>query len=139
MRKRIFIISFSLACMIGVRLFQNELFYDPMSNHFSKNGTSSYLSVHINLIGWSLSTSLRYAINGVLSCSIIAALSTPKEGLNYILVYFSFLPFILGLNLIVMTFLDSPFLLFYSLRLLIQPIIGLVLIGSFYYNKTAVA
>ena len=139
MSKRVFIISICLASMIGVRLFENELFYDPISNHFSKQGISSYHNVQINLISWSVSNSLRYAINGVLSCSIIGVLGKLKEGLDYIIVYFAFLPFILAFILIVFTFLDSPFLLFYSLRLLIQPIIGFVIIGSFYYDKSAAA
>ena len=139
MFKRILLIAICAIAMVLIRLFQTELFYDPISTHFSQLGTTSYKSVHVNLVRWSVSSSLRFILHGLGCCIIITALSNLTEGFRYFRIYLSFLPFILGINLIVYGLLDSPFFLFYTLRLLIQPIIGLVLIGSFYYNKRSSA
>jgi len=137
MSKRVFLISLCIIGIIGIRLFQNELFYDPVSIHFKQLGSVSYKSVQINIFCWSLLSSIRYALNGLFSCAIIATLSNISEGISYYKIYLVFLPIILGVTLIVFVFLDNPFFLFYSHRFLVQPIIGFVVIGSFYYNKTA--
>jgi len=137
MSKRVFLISLCIIGIIGIRLFQNELFYDPVSIHFKQLGSVSYKSVQINIFCWCLISSIRYALNGLFSCAIIATLSNISEGISYYKIYLVFLPIILGVTLIVFVFLDNPFFLFYSHRFLVQPIIGFVVIGSFYYNKTA--
>jgi len=137
MSKRIFLISLCTIGILGIRLFQNELFYDPISIHFKQLGTVSYKSVELSILHWSLLSSFRYALNGLFCCTIIATLSDISDGLSYYKIYLAFLPMILSLTLIVFLFLDDPFFLFYSHRFLIQPIIGFVIIGSFFYNKRA--
>lgn len=128
------LISIALVSLILVRAFEYFWFYDPLMCHFSDHGVSSYKFISINYLKWSAFSSLRFLINGLLCSLIILSLSDLDHGRKYFQLYSGFLPIILLLNLIVLTGFDQPFLLFYSRRLLIQPIIGFVLVGSFYYT-----
>lgn len=123
--------------LILIRAFENELFYDPYLSFFKND----YLYMDnprreiLKLTGF---TVLRFVINTILSLGIIYVFYKDKH-----MIAFSAL--IYGIALLVLTpiflyFVVNPqqedYYIFFNIRrFLIQPILLLILLPAFYYQK----
>jgi exosortase F-associated protein len=123
--------------LILIRLFENELFYDPYLTFFQND----YLYIdnpRREVFKLTLFTTLRYVFNSVISLAIIYVVFKDKSMLK-------FSAFVYGVSFVVLIaiylyFVVNPkqeqyYLFFNMRRFLIQPIILLVLLPAFYYNK----
>lgn len=124
-------------CLILVRGFEEELFYDPFLQFFKgdyiNNAFPEYdlTKVILSIIG-------RYLINTIISILIIGLIFWSRK---YVLfttyVYAGFLFILLPIYIY---FVETEFSLgenlgFYIRRFLIQPVLLLILIPAFYYQK----
>ncbi|MCC1483991.1 exosortase F system-associated membrane protein [Winogradskyella immobilis] len=133
-----YILAFFLfVLLVLVRLFEEELFYDPYLLFFQND----YLyidSPRREVAKLVLFTSLRYLINSVLSLGIIYCFFRDKNilkfsSLIYGIAYVCFL--ILFLYFVINPKQDEYYLFFNVRRFLIQPLILILLLPALYYYK----
>lgn len=129
----------ALFLIICVRFFEDKLFYDPFLSFFKLDYQNKQLP---NYEGFRLFLNyfIRYFINAILSITIIYLLFKNKMHVKIA----SFLYLIVFVILIlVFSYLifssDNPdyLILFYVRRFLIQPLLLLLLIPAFYFQKKA--
>jgi exosortase F-associated protein len=132
-------ISVALFLIICVRIFEKKMFYDPFLPFFKSDYQNKPLP-DFEILKLTLNLFLRYFVNTLLSISIIYLLFQNKMHVKIA----SFLYLILFVVLIIIFSVllygsDQPdyLLLFYVRRFLIQPILLLLLIPAFYFQKKA--
>jgi exosortase F-associated protein len=123
-----------------VRMFEDELFYDPLLEYFKTSYTQRSLPKMDHL---QLSSSLlaRYWLNTFLSISIIYLLFQNRD-----LTKFALALYLLFFILLMIAFFgvlyyspDNKMALFYIRRFLIQPLFLLLFIPAFYFQERASA
>lgn len=123
--------------LVLIRVFENELFYDPYVSFFK----SDYLSMDSprrEILKLSLFTTLRFVLNTVISLGIIFLFFRDKS-----IVKFSIIVYIVAFIILMLFFLyfvinprqEDYYLFFNFRRFLIQPILLLLLVPAFYYYK----
>ena len=123
--------------LVLIRLFENELFYDPYLLFFK----SDYLHMDYprrEVLKLSLFTTLRFVLNTVISLGIIFLFFRDKS-----IVKFSALVYMVAYVILMIFFLyfvinpkqEDYYLFFNFRRFLIQPILLLLLVPAFYYYK----
>jgi len=120
-----------------IRLFENELFYDPYLTFFQ----SDYLyldSPRQETFKLTLFTSLRYLLNTIVSLAILFVFFKDIS-----IVKFSLLLYVVVYCVLIALFLyfvsnpkQEEYYLFFNIRrFLIQPLLLLLLLPAFYYNR----
>lgn len=123
--------------LVLIRVFENELFYDPYLQFFK----SDYLSIDSprrEIFKLTLNTTLRYFLNSNISLGILYLFFRDKS-----IIRFSFYFFGLAYIALLMPFLyfvynhqqEDYYLFFNVRRFLIQPIFLILLLPAFYYHK----
>ena len=123
--------------LVLIRVFENELFYDPYLLFFKND----YLYMDYprrEILKLTLFTTLRYVLNGVVSLAIIYLFFKDKSIVKFSVIVYTVAYLIL--ILIFLYFVINPkqedyYLFFNFRRFLIQPVILLLLIPAFYYYK----
>jgi len=123
--------------LILIRWFENELFYDPYLAFFK----SDYLyadSPNIEVLKLVSFTILRYALNTLISLAILYVFFKDKSIIKFSALIYS-IAFVL-LMIAYLYFVFNPkqetyYIFFNVRRFLIQPIILILLLPAFYYNK----
>lgn len=130
----VFILFLMLVC---IRFFENELFYDPYLQFFEND----YLYIDsprretFKLVAY---TTLRYVLNSIISLGVLYVVFKNKSIIKFsILVYvFAYLVLLIAFLYFVINPRQEDYYLFFNMRrFLIQPIILLVLLPAFYYNR----
>lgn len=130
------IILFGL--LVLVRLFEAELFYDPLLSFFKQD----YLNQKVPDTEFGkllLNTSYRYLINTAISLLILWVAFREKDVIKfsvvlYVLAFVVLLPWMAWL--VANATPESNYtILFYVRRFLIQPLFVLLLLPAFYYAK----
>nr|WP_321244179.1 exosortase F system-associated protein [uncultured Psychroserpens sp.] len=123
--------------LVLIRVFENELFYDPYLMFFK----SDYLHMDFprrEILKLSLFTTLRFVLNTAISLGIIYILFRDKSivkfssivyGVAYIILMLFFLYFVINPRQ------EDYYLFFNFRRFLIQPLLLLLLVPAFYYYK----
>lgn len=125
------------AMLVLIRVFENELFYDPYLTFFQND----YLyidSPRREVFKLTAFTSLRYWLNTIISLGILYVVFKDKSMIKFsTLIYIvSFIVLILIYLYFVVNPKQEQYYLFFNMRrFLIQPIILLVLLPAFYYYK----
>lgn len=123
--------------IILVRFFEGELFYDPLFSYF-KSDYSNLPIPEMNSIKFIGNIVLRFFINTCISLAIIWVIFNDKEIIKLSsIIYIAFF-IILFCTLIYLLFFSETknvFAIFYVRRFLIHPILLLVLIPAFYFQK----
>lgn len=127
-----------LILLVGVRLFEIELFNDPLYGYFHSD--FQLFNVPI-IVKWEVVsvTSLRFLFNMVLSLWILWFVYKNENYINAALWVYLFAFVILMVMFYLLLEADSNFtkmFLFYVRRFLIQPILLFVLTAGFYFIKT---
>lgn len=128
---------FLFSILALIRLFENELFYDPYLTFFQNDYL--YLdSPRQETLKLTLFTSLRYLLNTVVSLVIlfiffkdtsIVKFSVFIYGIAYCILIILFLYFVANPK-------QEDYYLFFNIRrFLIQPLILLLLLPAFYYHR----
>lgn len=136
-RYRLLISVFLIATLVLIRFYGPSIFYDPFIDYF--NG--AYLTDPLPEFDTSLlftNIGLRYLANSIISIAIIYIVFLNKGGLKFSIIFYSISFFILcffyyfHLNI---DFKNGYLAAFYIRRMLIHPILLLVLLPTFYYQK----
>lgn len=126
-----------LLLLVLIRVFENELFYDPYLQFF-KNDYLHIDSPRREIFKLTVFTSLRYALNSVFSVGIIYLFFKDKSIVKFSLVVFAIAYLILialYLYFVIHPRQEDYYLFFNFRRFLIQPILLLLLLPAFYYYK----
>ena len=126
-----------LGLLISVRLFENELFYDPYLIFFQND----YLYIdnpRREVFKLTMFTALRYGLNSVLSLGVLYVIFKDKG-----IVKFSGVIYVLSFVVLIAIYLyfvinprrEDYYMFFNMRRFLIQPIILLILLPAFYYYR----
>ncbi|MCB0382794.1 MAG: exosortase F system-associated protein [Psychroserpens sp.] len=123
--------------LVLIRVFENELFYDPYLSFF-KNDYLHIDSPRREIFKLTMFTSLRYILNSVISLGIIYLFFKDQS-----IVKFSAGVFAVAYVILIALFLyfvihprqEDYYLFFNFRRFLIQPILLLLLVPAFYYYK----
>ena len=132
-----FLVAVLVFCLILVRAFENELFYDPFLAYFARN-FENIAFPYYDLGKVNASISLRYAINALLTTFIIAVLFQNKKYTK-----FTILVLIFGFMILLPIYnyaIKEEFKLMANLgftirRFLLQPLFVLILIPAFFYQN----
>lgn len=126
-----------LGLLVLIRVFENQLFYDPYLLFFKND----YLYMDFprrEVFKLTFFTSLRYILNSIISIGIIYLFFKDKS-----IVKFSALVYVIAYIILVLIFLyfvinprqEDYYLFFNFRRFLIQPVLLLLLLPAFYYYK----
>ena len=129
-----------IGLLILIRIFENNLFYDPLLKFFKGEFTNDKLP-KINQIKLFLSLGFRYYLNSMLSLALLYVIFK-----DFKIIKFSTFLFILFGSILLIAFAftlhffgeENKMALFYIRRFIIQPLFLLVFIPAFYYQKKAV-
>lgn len=123
-----------LVLLVSVRVFQEQLFYDPLLAFFK---TESEVLPEYNSFKLFLGLLFRYTLNTLLSLGITYLLFKDKAILKLcICLYIAFfIIFTLALFVIINTDDVNLLLLFYIRRFIIQPLFLILFTPAFYYQK----
>lgn len=134
---RYILITLSILALSAIRFFEEYLFYDPYLQFF-KNDYLYIDSPRREALKLSFYTTLRYALNTVISLGILYLAFKDKNVIKFsVLIYVLAYMFLLaGFLYFVINPRQEDYYLFFNLRrFLIQPLILLVLLPAFYYQK----
>jgi len=124
--------------LVAVRLYENDLFYDPLLRFFETDHTIATKLPEMNqskLVGYTI---LRYLINTLLSLGILWLVFQKRDVIVLSSVLYGIAFVVLGILFVWMLAVSenrSYRTLFYIRRFLIQPIFLLVLLPAFYFQK----
>jgi len=125
--------------LILIRMFEGELFYDPLISFFKLNHSIEKLP-QFDSLKLASNVALRFAMNTVISLAVLWVLFRKKEVLKVAGMLYSILFFILFVAFLILIQSSESgghLALFYVRRFLIQPIFLLLLIPAFYFQKKA--
>ncbi|WP_299251124.1 exosortase F system-associated protein [uncultured Lacinutrix sp.] len=128
---------FLFGLLVLVRAFESKLFYDPYLQFFENDYL--YLdSPRREVFKLTLFTTLRYLINTLISLTILYVFFRDKSivkfslivyALSYIILLVLFLYFVLNPKQ------ENYYMFFNIRRFLIQPLLLILLLPAFYYNR----
>ncbi len=125
-----------ICCFMLIRLYENELFYDPLLVYFKSNYMSLPLP-KLNTEQFIFGIVFRYFLNSILSIAIIQLVFNDLKMLKFATLLYLIL-FIL-LMVLLFFFLNSEIpnkmALFYVRRFLIQPLFLLLFLPAFYIQN----
>lgn len=134
---KIIVVGVLVGLLILIRVFENELFYDPYLLFFKDD----YLRIdnpNREVFKLTAYTTLRYVLNTLISLGIIYTIFRDKSmvkfasllyAIAYIILLILFLYFVLNPRQ------EDYMVFFYIRRFLIQPLFLLLLLPAFYYYK----
>lgn len=132
-----FLVIVGVLGLIGVRMLEENLFYDPFLGYFHESDKT----IHFPSFEWGkliFSYLFRFSLNLFFSCMIIHFLFKNKEwtiqgGLLIVIVFAITFP--IYLYCIYDRFETGYLFSFYMRRFVIQPLILLLIVPMFYYRK----
>jgi exosortase F-associated protein len=130
-------ISIALLLIVSIRFFEHKLFYDPFLQFFKSEYQNKSLP-EFDTFKLFLNLFLRFIANTILSITILYLLFLNKMHIKIAAVLYVIL-FVILISVLfyLLLFSSSPnyLFLFYIRRFLIQPIMLLLLIPAFYFQK----
>nr|WP_170134716.1 exosortase F system-associated protein [Marinirhabdus gelatinilytica] len=134
---KFFLALLAFVLLVLVRLFEENLFYDPLLSFFKTDHTTEALP-DLETGKLLLHTFFRYVINGVLSIFILWILFQKKGAVKFSIVLYSILFVSLFIVFFILLKSSQPgehLALFYVRRFLIQPLLLLLLLPAFYVQR----
>lgn len=122
--------------LVMVRLFESEIFYDPLLQYFK--GSYQQESVpEMNFQLLFLNIAFRYLLNTILSLALLYVIFNDKQMLKFTAVlYLIFFVVLISILLFALSNEDpDKMLVFYIRRFLIQPIFILLFIPGFLFQE----
>lgn len=123
-----------LILLVLVRVFQEQLFYDPLVSFFRKE---EKIFPPLDTIKLFLGLLLRYSVNTAISIGILYILFKDKSLIKVVALLYAGLFVILSLAFFIVFSADEPNLLvlFYIRRFIIQPLFLFLFLPALYYQK----
>lgn len=136
-RYRLIIAIFLVSLLFLIRSFASNLFYDPFVKYFNGAFLTGVFP-EINICKLLLNMGLRYFMNSVVSLAVIYTIFVKKEvlqfSIKFYIIGFIVLSFFYFIHL-KMEFKNGYLFAFYIRRMLIHPVLLLILLPSFYFQK----
>jgi len=126
-----------IGLLVGIRLFEDQLFYDPFLAYFKSEYAHTKLPQY-NVFKLFFSLGMRFYLNTVLSLFLLYVIFKDTKMVKFSILLYMILGSILLISfLFVLNFFgeENKMALFYLRRFLIQPIFILLFIPAFYYQK----
>jgi exosortase F-associated protein len=123
--------------LVAVRGYENSLFYDPFLSYFKGDFNVMPLPKY-DLLPFLMGLLFRYGLNSVLSLGLIYVLFKDLlmiKFASFLYLFFFVALIVLFFSIIYYSGSHNNWLLFYVRRFLIQPILVLLFIPAFYYQK----
>ncbi|WP_333879124.1 exosortase F system-associated membrane protein [Flavobacterium sp.] len=136
-KKRVFWSIVLVFLMVLIRVFEDQLFYDPFLNYF-KGEYANLPLPPINIYKLFFSLGIRFYLNSVLSLFLLYVIFKDTQIVKFSILLYMILGSILMISFVfVLNFFgeEHKMTLFYLRRFLIQPIFILLFIPAFYYQK----
>lgn len=135
-RQKILLCGVLIALLALVRGYESVLFYDPLLQFFKGEYQSQPLPA-INHIELSLGLAFRYAINTFLSLAVIQVAFNDRGLTRFAAILYLMFFVLLILSLLILLSSNDPntLYIFYIRRFLIQPILLLLFLPAFYYQR----
>ena len=136
-KKKLFFISLGLVGLVLVRLFENELFYDPFLAFFKSEFHKKPLP-EFNTFLLLINLLFRFLLNAFFSMIIIYAFFNDKILVRFaatLFLVFSIILLIVFFGLLHFASQPDYLILFYVRRFLIQPLFLILFVPAFYYQK----
>ena len=127
-----------VAVLVAIRAFENQLFYDPLLEYFKSNFMNLPLP-KVDFLKLCFGLFFRYSLNSIISLLIIFVVFK-----DFAFIKFASIIYILLFIILIISFIltfhffgeDNKMLLFYIRRFLIQPLLLMLFLPGFYYQKT---
>ena len=142
MIKKLLLTAPFLLALVLVRVFENDMFYDPFIKYF--HSSAYHTQGNFPEFSWLkhlFSIAFRYSINTILSLIIIFLLFRDKQTLSFSAVLFliQFLLLIIVYSIMLGNEFAWGYLsAFYVRRFLLQPILLILLVPALFYQKNVV-
>ena len=138
LNNKLIVVQFLLlvGLLILIRVFEDQLFYDPLLDFFKKDFTKLRLP-NFKSTYLFLGFLFRYSLNAIVSLGIIYVFFKDVGMIQFSLLLYVIFFIVLCLIFFLIVYIDegNNWLLFYVRRFLIQPIFILLFIPGFYYQK----
>ncbi|PHQ28188.1 exosortase F system-associated membrane protein [Leeuwenhoekiella nanhaiensis] len=135
----VFLLCISLiAALIGIRVYQEHLFYDPLVLFFKSAYLSENTLPQLDFVKLMLHTGIRFWLNASISIVFIGLLFRSRENFKILLLIYAvaFVVLLTAFALVLKNYnIELNLLLFYIRRFLIQPMLLLILLPAFYYQR----
>ncbi|MSP85752.1 MAG: exosortase F system-associated protein [Flavobacteriaceae bacterium] len=134
---RILILIVLVSFLVMIRIFEENLFYDPLLNYFKSDYTNFPLPLLDNL-NLFFGLFFRYFLNSAISIAIIYFAFKDLQLVKFAsALYLIFFVILISVFFFVYSFYgeESKMTLFYIRRFLIQPLLLLLFIPGFYIQK----
>jgi exosortase F-associated protein len=135
---KIFGVIILASFLVLIRAFEDILFYDPLLHFFEIDYKSMSLP-EMDTFALQTGIALRFLLNTIISLAILWLVFKDRQIIKLSLILYSFLFSILfmAFSFIIFTSEESGghFVLFYVRRFLIQPLLLLILLPAFYFQK----
>lgn len=134
---RILLLFVLLVLLVLVRVFENQLFYDPFTDYFKAEFSNVPYPKYNSLLLY-LNWILRYSINVILSLLVLYVIFQEKAIVQFsAALLLVFLAILLLLSIVFLNFFgeDQKMTFFYIRRFVIHPIFLLLFIPAFFYQK----
>lgn len=138
-KSKVFWSLFLIGLLICIRLFEDNLFYDPFLAYFKSEYAHAKLP-QFNVFKLFFSLGMRFYFNSVISLFLLYVIFKDTKIVKFSMLLYMILGSILMISFIfVLTFFgeENKMTLFYLRRFLIQPIFIMLFIPAFYYQKLA--
>ncbi|NNT71937.1 exosortase F system-associated protein [Flavobacterium sp. IMCC34852] len=136
-KAKVFWSLFLIGLLICIRLFEDNLFYDPFLAYFKSEYAHAKLP-QFNVFKLFFSLGIRFYLNSVISLFLLYVIFKDTKIVKFSMLLYMILGSILMISFIfVLTFFgeENKMTLFYLRRFLIQPIFIMLFIPAFYYQK----
>jgi len=133
----VFYILILLALLVAIRAFENTLFYDPLLAYFKRNYMQMPLP-KLNVIQLFFSLGFRFYLNSIISIGILKLIFNDSKVVKFSIFLYSVFGIILMVTFffILLKFGETNKMnLFYIRRFIIQPLLLILFIPAFYYQK----
>jgi exosortase F-associated protein len=133
---RITLIFLSFSLLVCIRVFEKQIFYDPLIQFYKSNFKVKSLP-YLDYLKLFLSISFRYLINTIFSIALLFLIFKEKKLVVLsVWLYFSFYIILINLFFLLLNSKSPDHLtLFYIRRFLIQPLFLVLFIPAFYYQR----
>lgn len=128
---------FLIGLLVGIRFFEDQLFYDPFLAYFKSEFTHTKLP-QFNVFKLFFSLGMRFYLNTVISLFLLYVIFKDTKIVKFSILIYMVLGSVLLISfLFVLNFFgeENKMTLFYLRRFLIQPLFILLFIPAFYYQK----
>jgi exosortase F-associated protein len=126
-----------LSLLVAIRAFENTIFYDPFLDYFKMNYMNLPLP-NTNIIKLFFSLGFRYYLNSIISLGLLKLIFNDNKIVKFSIFLYSVfgIIFMVAFFFVLIKFGETNKMnLFYIRRFIIQPILLILFIPAYYYQK----